>query len=108
MGNDLTAPLTISPAEGSWETIAEITADKDVDDQVEFLSLITPDYDWYRVRYYNVVPGTDGGYLGFVISTDNGQTFEFTNYDYVNIESINSLVSPSGSGNFPRIYILRG
>lgn len=49
---------------------------------LSFLNVISPLYDEYQIEFVNILPGTNGAVFGVQLSSDGGQTWITSGYEY--------------------------
>jgi hypothetical protein len=91
----LTLPDTDASLGSGWELVSSTSISSDA--TVEFTNLSST-YSRYQVVLDSIVPATDNTTLMMRVSTDNGSTWENTNYSWVRISAGTSSALAKSSG----------
>lgn len=80
-GADADPSFQDAAAGGAWNLLETQTASNST--SIDFTSNINGTYKYYTIRCINVIPATDGTYLGLRYSTDGGSSYiSATNYTF--------------------------
>ncbi len=104
--DDAGTDWNISTPVGTWETLQTSTASTSA--SVDFTSLITTDYDYYKLVLEEITPDADGATLGIRFSTDNGSTWISTNTYVYNSGSFSGSGAASNSSGGTSVLNLNG
>ncbi len=70
-------------ASGNWSLLSSATPSSVA--TVDFAAVFSSSYDVYVVEFFNVVPATNSGILGFQLGTGAGPTWVNTGYQWTNV-----------------------